>query len=306
MIILKGVEDVAHDNFFKRMMQDFLKQYDVQPEVSVGKLPLRIDMIIKRSRERITEMKIPVMERHLNQINIMEYKSSHDIPRHHDLAKLIGYLGLYCDQNELGIDSIMNELSLWYVSARRPPFLDSLFRDDFIEILPSKGLYRLKVPLSCPFFLLIISELEVSEENIPLLFLSSGKALRETIRFIFREKMNEITGLEKYLSLIYLLNYKDVHDMTEIQSSLPKTVKENIKMAIKDIGLKEVIHLIGLGEVIKEVGLGEVIKEIGLGEVIKEVGLGEVIKEVGLENLIEFAGVEEVEKLLKKMKKNDK
>ncbi|MHC1591880.1 MAG: hypothetical protein ACXQS8_07330, partial [Candidatus Helarchaeales archaeon] len=261
---------MAHDNFFKRMMQDFLKQYDVQPEVSVGKLPLRIDMIIKRSQKQITEMKIPVLERHLKQINLIEYKSSHDAPRHHDLVKLIGYLGLYGDQNKLGIDLIMKKFSLWYVSARRPSFLDSLFKNDFMEILPSRGLYKLKAPLPCPLFILIISELEVSEENIPLLFLSSGKALRETIRFIFREKMNEITGLEKYLSLIYLLNYKDVHDMTEIQSSLPKIVRENIKMAIKDIGIKEVIQLVGLGDVIKEVGLGEVIKEVGLDEVIKE------------------------------------
>jgi len=119
-------------------------------------------------------------------------------------------------------------------------------------------------------------ELDISEENLPLLLLSSGETLRNTIRMILQKGGITESMLEKYLSLAYLINYKDVCEMTEIQNALPESVKKNIKHAIKDIGIKEVIHLIGLGEVIKEVGLEEVIK---------------------------IAEPEEVEKILHKLKK---
>ncbi|MHA1265882.1 MAG: hypothetical protein ACTSRS_11690, partial [Candidatus Helarchaeota archaeon] len=58
-----------------------------------------------------------------------------------------------------------------------------------------------------------------------------------TIIFITSEIKS---SLKKYLSYVYLLNYKDVSDMTELQSSLPASLKENIKLAIHDIGIKEV------------------------------------------------------------------
>ena len=39
--------------------------------------------------------------------------------------------------------------------------------------------------------------------------------------------------------------------MTELQSLLPDSINENIKLAIMDVGLKEVIKAIGIEEVEK-------------------------------------------------------
>ena len=61
---------------------------------------------------------------------------------------------------------------------------------------------------------------------------------------------------------MYYINYEEVHLMTDMQSILPESIQKNIKLAIKDIGLKEVIHIIGLEEVIKAVGLEEVEKTL--------------------------------------------
>jgi len=59
---------------------------------------------------------------------------------------------------------------------------------------------------------------------------------------------------------MYYMNYEKVHLVTEMQSILPKKVQKHIKLAIEDIGLKEVNNIIGLKKVIKTVGLEEIKK----------------------------------------------
>jgi len=55
--------------------------------------------------------------------------------------------------------------------------------------------------------------------------------------------------------------------MVELQGLLPEDVQTNIKHAIEDIGLANVIKAVGLDEVIKAAGLDEVIKAAGLDAV---------------------------------------
>ncbi|MHA1265881.1 MAG: hypothetical protein ACTSRS_11685 [Candidatus Helarchaeota archaeon] len=231
---------MTYDHFFKRLMQDFLTQCKLQLDVPVGKLPLKIDLVIKCPYKFKGQGRIPILETNFAEINLIEYKSSHDIPKNQDLAKLIGYLGLYCNQNKQGIDVISTQFTIWYISAKRPSFINNLLEKKIITPKKSPGLYQLQIPFLCPYFLLIINELDISEDNLPLLLLSSGKTLRETIPFIFKKEHFNKSSLKKYLSYVYLLNYKDVSDMTELQSSLPASLKENIKLAIHDIGIKEV------------------------------------------------------------------
>jgi len=226
-----------------------LRGCEIQPDISVGKLPLKIDLIIKCHRTSTEPVTIPLLEAQLTQMNLIEYKSSHDIPKKQDLAKLIGYLGLYCDQHHQGVREIITQFTLWYITANRPAFFDTLLKELIITETDVRGLYQLQAPFLCPYLLLVINEVDISEENLPLLLLSSGETLRNTIRLIIQKGGITEPLLEKYLSLAYLINYKDVYEMTEIQSLLPESVKKNIKHAIKDIGVKEVIHLIGLGEV---------------------------------------------------------
>jgi regulator of replication initiation timing len=114
---------------------------------------------------------------------------------------------------------------------------------------------------------MIINELDINELNLPLLLLSSGETLKNTIRLLVRATIFPESKLKKYLRLIYIINYKEVHQMSEMQSFLPESVKENIRLAIEDVGLKEVIESIGVEKVIKAVGLEEVIKAVGIKKV---------------------------------------
>ncbi|MHA1360670.1 MAG: hypothetical protein ACTSRC_21320, partial [Candidatus Helarchaeota archaeon] len=252
---------MTYDNFFKQLLRDFLTHCEIHPDSPVGKLPLKIDLIIKCPQKSIKTAVIPLLETHFAYLNLVEYKSSHDIPKRHDLMKLIGYLGLYCDQYQYNIQDVTAQFTLWYITAKRPAFYNILLKKGIIIQTEIFGLYQLQASFLCPYFLLVINELDISEENLPLLLLSSGNTLRNTIRLMVQKDLLAAPALEKYLSFVYLLNYKDVSDMTEIQNVFPDHIRKNIKQAIMAIGIKEVIYLIGLGEVIKEVGLGEVIKE---------------------------------------------
>ncbi|MHA1402543.1 MAG: hypothetical protein ACTSSI_02175 [Candidatus Helarchaeota archaeon] len=285
---------MTYDNFFKQVLSDFLCRYDIHQDVSVGKLPLKIDLVVKRLKNPQKEMTIPLLERYFKDINLIEFKSSHDRPKKQDLAKLIGYLGLYCNQYGLGIENICTQFTLWYISARQPSFFKELIKKKILLKMDYSGFYRLQVSFPCPYFLLIINELKISEQNLPLLLLSSGDTLKKTIRLMVREGIIQRSPLEKYLSLVFLINYKEVCEMTEIKSRLPESVRENIRLAIKHIGIKEVINKLGWDEIIKEVGLKELIKEIGLKELIKEVDLKELIKEVDLKELIKEVDLKEL------------
>ncbi|MHA1324777.1 MAG: hypothetical protein ACTSRL_18450, partial [Candidatus Helarchaeota archaeon] len=235
---------MAFDHFFKQLLQDFLSDYEIHSDEPVGKLPLKVDLVIKLLHEPAKSI-IPLLENLFKMINLFEYKSSHDKPKKHDLSKLIGYLGLYCDHHTIGIDQIQSSFSLWYVSVKRPKFVRELLKNHYIKITATKGLYQLNVPFPCPYHIMIINELDITIDNIPLLLLSSGETLKTTINFIAQKKIMLNPKLEKFLSLMYYLNYEEVHQMTEMQSILPKNIQKNIKLAIEDIGLKEVIHIIG-------------------------------------------------------------
>jgi hypothetical protein len=276
---------MAFDNFFKQLMRDFVVGCEIQPDVPVGKLPLKIDLVVKCPKKSAEPLTIPMLETHFAPVNLFEYKSSRDIPKKQDLAKLVGYLGLYCDQHGIGIEEISSHFSIWYLSANRPTYFNTLLQDAAIVETGMKGLYKLQLPFLCSYYLLVINDLEVIEENLPLLLLASGETLKNTIRLIDRIKRVLDLKLEKYLSLVYFMNYEDVREMTEIQSLLPDHIKRNIKLAIEDLGLEEVI------------------KAVGLERIVEAAGLEKMVEAVGLEKMVEAVGLEKMEKILQKLRK---
>ncbi len=68
----------------------------------------------------------------------------------------------------------------------------------------------------------------------------------------------------------YLLNYNELRHMTETEIKWPADVKRNIRAAIEDLGVNEVIDAIGLKEVIYAVGLDKVINTIGADKFERE------------------------------------
>jgi hypothetical protein len=71
---------MTFDNFFKELMQDIFRDLKIQSEVSVGSLPLKIDLIINCPILPPKTKILPILTNRFSNINIIEYKSSHDTP----------------------------------------------------------------------------------------------------------------------------------------------------------------------------------------------------------------------------------
>ncbi len=60
----------------------------------------------------------------------------------------------------------------------------------------------------------------------------------------------------------YVLNYDELKSMTETDIEWPEDVKRNVRHAIEDLGINEVINAIGLAKVIEAVGIEKVELEL--------------------------------------------
>ncbi|NMC04613.1 MAG: hypothetical protein GYA24_05340 [Candidatus Lokiarchaeota archaeon] len=257
---------MAFDYLFKRIMRDMLPSCDSKSE-DVGDLPLRIDAVARCKGDLPTTMMIPLLERSFSKENILEYKSGSDKRRKENLSKLLGYVGLYCDQRDIGIDEMHARLTAWYITAKRPRFLDDLIRSKTVTPADEPGIYDVKVSFPCPTRVVVCDEVAVNDNKIPLLVLGSEETIKTAIRHLARASPELRHDMETIISLIYLFYHDDVKDMTEMNDLLPPKVRESMKHAIEAVGLEEMIEEIGIDKVIEAAGIDKVIEAAGIDKV---------------------------------------
>ncbi len=137
----QGGQSVAHDNNFKDMMIDFtMGSCDARREVIVGKQPIRIDLVLECHDQALLAEAIPAMAGRTARVNVFEFKSSHDRPGAGDLPKLAGYVGLYCAGECIGLESL-GTCAAWYITARRPAFMDDLLSGGVLVPTGTAGIY---------------------------------------------------------------------------------------------------------------------------------------------------------------------
>ncbi|MFX0098956.1 MAG: hypothetical protein ACFFCS_05200 [Candidatus Hodarchaeota archaeon] len=244
---------MAYDHFFKRLMRELLQSCEVQPEDQVGDMPLKIDLVARCKGNGKKATPVTIFGDKISKTNIFEYKSSHDNPKKNDLSKLVGYVGLYCNNNTISIDEMRRDITAWYVTAKHPRFIDELVGNDTIGRTGIPGLYSLSIPSLFPYYILVIDDLEIKAEFFPLLLLAPDKKLRKAFVEMARDKEHLGPELEKYLRTFYLVKYEYVKNMTEIQDLLPEEVKKNIRMFVEDVGIDNFIETIGLEKLEKRI-----------------------------------------------------
>ncbi|MHA1311100.1 MAG: hypothetical protein ACTSQO_09230 [Candidatus Helarchaeota archaeon] len=281
---------MAWDALFKQLMTNELKDFDVRTNVSVGKLPLQIDVVIIKPKIPPKTNILSSFTKYLSKINIIEFKSTHDVMKNADLTKLIGYVGLYCNSNDLGIQDL-NKITAWYIIPYEPKFLRLLNLTK-----KEDGIYLLN--FSFKFYIVIIDKFPTKFENIPFLMFSSKERLREILKLIIQEK-----SLQRYLSVSYLLYPKVLKELTSKEDYYTyKEIQDNIKFAVEELGVKNVVEAVGLEKVVEAVGLEKVVEAIGLEKVIEAIGLEKVVEAIGLEKVVEAIGLEKIEKIINKIK----
>jgi len=287
---------LVYDNFFKNV---FTKTYDnpnleIYIDKPLGQLPLKADIIIKIPNNLLGTLPIPLLSNLFSTNNIIEFKSAHDTTNETDLSKLIAYLGHYAFSNNISLNQMRTQLRIIYISAKRPKFIDNYIDNNYIQKENNNGLYILNLVNLCEFYIIIIDEIEINEDNLPLLFCSSAEALKRTIKTIVEKRIQLTEKNKNYLISSCYINYEEVKNMSELKVILPEELRRNIRSAINDIGLANVIKEIGIEEVIKAVGIKEVVDKVRIEEVIKEVGIKEVVDKVGIKEVIKEVGIKEV------------
>jgi len=277
---------MAFDNIFKLMMRELLKSCDAKTE-KVGTLLLEIDMVARCKSGKPVPPTIALVTNRFLSDNLLEYKSEADKATKESLSKLLGYVGLYCNQHGIGIGEARERVTAWYFSAKRPDFMDGLLAAKIAATTSDAGVYEVVAGFPCPCRVVICDELDVNDANIPLLVLGSVGTVKKAIVQLARAglEMRRIMGSIK--SLIYYFYYDEVKDMTEMKEFTPADIRRNVKHAIEDIGIEEAITDLGIKRVIDAVGVDKVIDAVGVDKMVDAVGVDKVIDAVGVEKLKE-------------------
>ena len=276
---------MSWDAFFKNILKEELgnKDLKVDSDIKVGKLPLIIDLVIKKKRERRKYPKLPIITKYLKKYNIFEFKSAYDKPKDTDISKLTGYCGLYSEKMKINIIG-MKKITCWYVVSRRPRFIQDLKLKKL-----ENGLYYFD--FYYPIYFLIINDIDINEENILLLLFSSGTKLRRSLELLIENK-----NLQNFISMAFILYPNEVSKIFAEKELTMEDFTKNIKFAMEMLGLRKVIEAVGINKVIEEIGINKVIEEIGIDKVIEEIGIDRVILTIG---------VDKVKKVLDEIKKNE-
>jgi hypothetical protein len=274
---------MAFDDFFKNLLKDLFGSA-IESGISIGTLEKRIDLVIHGYEPIIQQSNLlPYLKK--SPIHIIEYKSHRDTYTLKDLTKLLGYGAFYAENKGLSPNQFQTDIALWFITTVGSAELKDYLKLSCIQSTNYPGVYQMN--WSNLFYIVIINELEISEQTSIFLMNSSGAKLSAYLQAIIHKQIPFAPSLHKYLRSKLLLDYSSVENMTEVSEFFALDVKENLRAAVKDIGLVKVIDA------------------IGIDKAIEAVGIEKVIETVGIEKVIETVGIEKIEKIIDKMKKRN-
>ena len=266
---------MAFDYIFKRTMAELLGSCDAKAE-KVGTLPLEIDTVARCKSGEQVQPAIPLLARYFSRDNLLEYKSEVDKTGKETMSKLLGYVGLYGDQHGIGIDDLRARVTAWYIAAKRPVFLNGLLASNFAATSGDAGVFDVVAGFPCSCRVVVCNELDVTDDNIPLLLLGPIETIKKAIIHLAHAGLELRNAMRSIISLIYLFYRDEVKDMTEMNEIFPEKMRRSMVHAIEDVGLEEMINEIGIDKVIEAVGIDKVIEAIGSNAVMDVIGTDKI------------------------------
>ncbi|MBM3240934.1 hypothetical protein FJZ31_32025 [Candidatus Poribacteria bacterium] len=242
------------DAVYKQILQRFFQKrgISITTEVEVGRLPRTIDIAIVCSQEESQKLALVSPFTFFAQHNLLEFKSSSDPLTSAEYKHIMARAYLY--MAEVGIDNLF-QLTVCAVTAGKPikvlTQLPELVR--FSNV--SQALYKSEY---FPFYVLVIAELAIEEQNYPLLLFSKGRKRRAFLKELVRKRAIE------YLRLAYQLYPCDVTEVFSMSKDYP-TLEENIQFIIKDLGIERIVQAIPTEQ--KETVLRLLLEQLGTEKV---------------------------------------
>lgn len=256
---------MSYDAEFKRIFERLMTKNNIQVEsaVSVGTLPLEIDLVFFKNPEDSFRGIWGIFEQYAKKYDIVEFKSESDKATIQAFHKLRAYMCYFWEKHELDLDAEF-ETAGWFITSRRPQWLKHEIEKQRITQVES-GLYQF-VP-SWHIYIVVINDLEVKNENFPFLIFSTGQKLVETIRQIYKEERQDL--IIDYQSIIFGLHNSLVMTMAEAEEITITNPDENYKRAIEFIGYEKAIEFIGYEKVAKILDMKEFVKTLDMKELAK-------------------------------------
>jgi hypothetical protein len=247
------------DAVYKQVLQRFFQKQKVSiaTEVEVGRLPRTIDIAIVCSQEESQKLALVSPFTFLARYNLLEFKSSSDPLTSAEYKRIIAIAYLYLA--EVGIDNL-SMLTVCAVTAGKPlkvlTQLSELVR--FSNV--SQALYKSE---HFPFYVLVIPELSIEEQNYPLLLFSKGRKRKMFLKELVRRRAIE------YLRLAYQLYPEDIMEVFSMSKDYP-TLEENIRVIVNDLGLSKILGVVQPREIAQAIPVEQ--KETLLRVLLEQLG----------------------------------
>ena len=263
--------------------------FDIEEEVSVGDVPLKIDVAVVRKK---AEEEIPLGGPfgYFAAHNLIEFKSPEDYFSPRDYDRLVAYGLLYLLKYRI---PSRGEITLTAVTAGYPRAWVRRMREEGVELEEKEaGIYLLDREFR--FTLVVANRLEIKEEHFYLLPFSKGRHLIEYLRTLLSE---EVEGKEWLLSLNLDLYPEEVLRMESVcGGTLPPVLQRKFEKAVKGLSVDRLVHLMGVDRLVDMVGVDRLVDTVGREEVIRQIGAENLQRD-----LIRMLGKEKMRELLEEM-----
>ena len=226
--------------------------------------------------------------------NVLEFKGPTVSPRLRDLDRLVE-LGLGIDRQlneERGRQPLppleRGEVSFWYLANRLGRrFLQATGQMLGPLVPEGTGVWRCAALLR-RVYLVSTAELPVDADSLPLHIV--GKEPPATELAVARYVVERPELWQRYNRWLLTLHPTVWEEVRAMARTAGGKFMIDLRPAVEELGLPEVIRQVGLKRIIETVGLKRTIETVGLKHTIEEVGAKRVLEEVGAKRVLEEMG----------------
>ena len=262
------------DTYFAQIIKIRLKEHTVEVKPKVGHLPLEADIMVIKRKDKANTDSHPIWK-HLDQMNLIEFKSLNDRIDPYTLDILLVYGMLYKRVKKI---SPAQKIKHWLIV----PELKQENKEALVykkSILNGLSEYQYKTE---QIMILEYDKLDLKQEYVDLKIFGK-KDIFSTVEMFFTQESQDNELEHEIANMLTNLRDIEVMEVIEMSPKLKRYTRQDIlERAIQLYGgedkLDDIIKLFGEDELINSIDKNKFINNIGKDELIKIIGKDELIK----------------------------
>ena len=219
-----------HPFLTQLLREDYEEQLIIEDEVSLGEMPLRLDVLIRRS---LSSIELPAPFCYLGLQTIVEYKGPGDTAEHADLVQLEIYGLLYQHRNKIWG---RQEVTLWLVASDFQELMsltDGAHLEAEAEVSPGVISGTLD---GFPIFLIDLNEIPLNDATLSLVMVSKGKREQELVAYV----LDDPERLARYLPYIVWLHWDTLEEVLQMRKLSLEEIGVDFERVIQHFDIEEI------------------------------------------------------------------